>query len=80
MACMYYKVYYFIVNILNRNYIYIYMYVGAELVLRHIRNGEELVPIDLNRNYDFNFQQLNFIPSVQILPVSNVHMCTVYSV
>ena len=46
-------------------------YVGAELVLRHIRNGTELDPIDLNRNYDFNFQQVNYIPSVQILPVSS---------
>ena len=46
------------------------LYVGAELVLRHIRNGVELDPIDLNRNYDFNFQQINFIPSVQILAVS----------
>ena len=46
------------------------IFIGAELVLRHIRNGEELDPIDINRNYDFDFQQLNFIPSVQILPVS----------
>ena len=45
-----------------------------ELALRHIRNGVELEPIDVNRNYDFDFQQTNFIPSVQILPVSNLHM------
>ena len=43
--------------------------VGAELVVRHIRNGVELDPIDLNRNYDFDYQQTNFIPEVKILPV-----------
>ena len=47
-----------------------YSHTGAELVLRHIRNGAELDPIDLNRNYDFNYQQINFIPKVQIFPVS----------
>ena len=45
--------------------------IGAELALRHIRDGVELEPIDVNRNYDFNFQQFNFIPRVQILPVSS---------
>ena len=44
--------------------------IGVEMVLRHIRDGVELDPIDVNRNYDFNFQQTNFIPRVQILPVS----------
>ena len=72
MACLHYKVYYLVVNIRTRNfYMHTYVYIGAELVLRHIRNGVELNPIDLNRNYDFNFQQLNSIPNVQILPVSN---------
>ena len=42
-----------------------------EIALRHIRDGVELEPIDVNRNYDFNFQQFNFIPRVKILPVSN---------
>ena len=63
------------------------MYVGVELVLRHIRNGVELDPIDLNRNYDFNFQQLNVIPRVQVFPVSmylnyccySYKMCTILS-
>ena len=45
------KVCYFVFNI---HFLY-YTYIGAELVLRHIRNGVELNPIDLNRNYDFNF-------------------------
>ena len=49
---------------------YINNALGVELVLRHIRDEIELQPIDANRNYDFDFQQTNFIPSVQILPVS----------
>ena len=44
---------------------------GEGLVLRHIRDGVELDPIDVNRNYDFNYQQTNFIPRVKILPVSS---------
>ena len=47
-----------------------YTYVGAQLILRHIRDGVELDPIDLNLNYDFNYQQINFIEKVKILPVS----------
>ena len=47
---------------------------GVELALRHIRDGVELRPIDVNRNYDFDFQQTNSIPSVQILPVS-IYIC-----
>ena len=43
-------------------------------MLRHIRNGTELQPIDVNRNYDFDFQQTNSIPEVQILPVS-IYLC-----
>ena len=39
--------------------------------MRHIRNGVELDPIDLNRNYDFDYQQTNSIPRVQVLPVSS---------
>jgi len=38
---------------------------GVELVLRHIRDGVELNPIDANCNYDFDFQQINFIPEVK---------------
>ena len=57
-------------------YLLVHMFIiifttGAELTLRHIRDGVELEPIDVNRNYDFNFQQFNFIPRVQILPVSS---------
>ena len=45
--------------------------IGVGLVVRHIRDGVELNPIDVNLNYDFNFQQTNFIPSVKVLPVSS---------
>ena len=31
--------------------------IGTALNLRHIRNGIELKPIDINLNYDFNYQQ-----------------------
>ena len=49
------------------------IYVGVELTLRHIRDGVEIEPIDINRNYDFNFQQTNYIPRVQIFPVSEIY-------
>ena len=47
-----------------------YTTIGVEIVLKHIRDGVELNPIDVNRNYDFDFQQTNFIPQVKILPVN----------
>ena len=50
--------------------VFMTVYLGAGLRLRHIRNGVELDPIDINLNYDFNFQQINYIPNVQVLPVS----------
>ena len=49
---------------------YIYTNIGAEVVLRHIRNGVELDLIDVNHNYDFNYQQINYIKNVKVLPVS----------
>ena len=56
-------------------YLYVYAYkfhfAGAEVILRHIRNGVELDPIDFNHNFDFDYQQINFIKRVTILPVSN---------
>ena len=39
--------------------------------MKHIRNGVELDPIDVNNKYDFDFQQINYIPRKQILPVSS---------
>ena len=47
------------------------IFIGAQAILRHVRNGTELDPIDINLNYDFNYQQINFIKRVKILPVSN---------
>ena len=48
---------------------------GEGLTLRHIRNGKELDPIDINNNYDFDFQQINYIPAVQLMPVSKLTTC-----
>ena len=48
---------------------------GQEMVLRHIRNGVELKPIDVNRNYDPNFQETSYITPVHMLPVSNMRCC-----
>lgn len=53
------------------------MHAGHGLVVRHFRENEEcgaleeLPPIDENRQYDFNFQQVTHLPrEVKILPVS----------
>lgn len=50
---------------------------GHGLVVRHFRQNdecgalEELQPIDENRRYDFNYQQMTHLPKeVSILPVS----------
>ncbi|XP_065897525.1 putative DBH-like monooxygenase protein 2 isoform X2 [Dysidea avara] len=53
--------------------------VGVELTLKHIRNGTELKPIDINRNYDFNFQQTNYIPKVKVLPGDQMILECVYN-
>ena len=50
---------------------------GVALTLRHIRNGTELKPIDMNRNYDFEFQQTNYIPRLKLLPVCYIIFCVV---
>ena len=51
--------------------------IGRGLELQHLRWNsecevyEELPPIDLNLNYDFNFQQTTYLPrEVTVLPVS----------
>ena len=36
------------------------------MTLRHIRNRVEIDPIDVNHNYDFNFQQTNYISRVPV--------------
>jgi len=43
--------------------------VGAALSLRHIRDGVELAPLDINEHYDFNYQQNTYFDEeVDILP------------
>ena len=54
-----------------------YVFVGNSVTLQLIRRNqqcnvtEELAPVDINLQYDFNFQQFTFLPrEVQVLPVS----------
>ena len=43
--------------------------IGTALQFRHIRNGEELSPIDTNWNYDFNYQQtITYDEEIEIKP------------
>ena len=52
---------------------------GRKLFLRIIRNGVELKPIDLNKVYDFNYQQTIAIePHFRILPNDTLIMECVY--
>ena len=47
-------------------------HVGEGVILRHVRNGVEMPPIDKNLFYDFNFQLTNHVTPRTVLPVSNV--------
>ena len=54
-----------------------YVSVGNSVTLQLIRRNqqcnvtEELAPVDINLQYDFNFQQFTYLPrEVQVLPVS----------
>ena len=38
--------------------------VGTAMALRHIRDGVELEPIDVNEHYDFDYQQITFVSSL----------------
>ena len=49
--------------------------VGEAVILRHVRNGVELPPIDQNLFYDFDYQLTNHITPRVVLPVS---ICTAY--
>lgn len=42
---------------------------GRALVIRHFRDGSEVSPpVDINLNYDFDYQQVNIIPRRVVLP------------
>ena len=52
-------------------------FAGSGLTLQLIRRNQQcdvteaLAPVDINLQYDFNFQQFTFLPrEVQLLPVS----------
>ena len=51
------------------------VYTGEGVILRHVRNGVEMPPIDQNLFYDFNFQLTNHVTPRVVLPVSNVNTC-----
>ena len=41
---------------------------GKALSFRHVRDGVELEPLDVNENYDFNYQQTTSLSEVTIYP------------
>ena len=54
-----------------------YPFLGNGVTLQLIRRNQQcnvteaLAPVDINLQYDFNFQQFTFLPNeVQVLPVS----------
>ena len=54
--------------------IYVSVPLGASVILRHVRRGVELPPIDQNLFYDFDYQQVNHITPRVVLPVSKNHV------
>ena len=46
------------------------MNVGEAIIVRHVRNGVELPPIDQNLYYDFDYQLTNHITPRVVQPVS----------
>ena len=57
------------------------MNVGEAIIVRHVRNGVELPPIDQNLYYDFDYQLTNHITPRIIKPVSvsTNHTCILSS-
>eukprot|EP01083_Nonionella_stella_P252514 869927_1 len=52
---------------------------SKQLTLKHIRNGKELRPLDMNLAYDFNYQQFTPLPQVvEILPGDELVLECVY--
>ena len=54
-----------------------YVFVGSSVTLQLIRRNQQcnvseaLAPVEVNLQYDFNYQQFTFLPNeVQVLPVS----------
>ena len=46
-------------------------FAGTGLILRHLRDGQEILPpLDQDLKYDFNFQQFRYISPRKVLPVS----------
>ena len=56
-----------------------YVFVGNSITLQLIRRNQQcnvseaLAPVEVNLQYDFNYQQFTFLPNeVQVLPVSTL--------
>ena len=56
----------------------LFVYVGKSVILRHVRNGTELAPIDQNLYYDFDYQVTNHITPRVVQPVSTYHTVFIY--
>ena len=64
-------------HVLPRIYLTMYPFAGNSVTLQLIRRNQQcnvseaLAPVEVNLQYDFNFQQFTFLPNeVQVLPVS----------
>ena len=64
-------------HVLPRIYLTMYVFVGNSVTLQLIRRNQQcnvseaLAPVEVNLQYDFNYQQFTFLPNeVQVLPVS----------
>ena len=60
--------------------------VGTALNLQLIRRNQQcnvseaLAPVDINLQYDFNYQQFTYLPNeVKVLPVSSYHKVAMFS-
>ena len=64
---------------ITSNYLIQLSFIGHGLVVRHFRENEcglleELQPIDENKRYDFDYQQVTLLPKpVKVLPVSGAY-------
>ena len=55
------------------NLVYWFLWhIGEAVILRHVRNGVELAPIDQNLYYDFDYQLTNHVTPRVVLPVSDI--------
>ncbi|XP_060066838.1 DBH-like monooxygenase protein 1 [Ylistrum balloti] len=52
---------------------------GTQMVTRHYRNGRELEPLAADKHYDFNFQDMRYLPKMKtVLPGDKLEVKCVY--